>query len=370
MPKTNIYKIAVISTIVVISLVVITYLFSLYSILTAKSSNFTSNDSEIWSLTDTSKIVHYPLLLNDSLPHFQYKKIMDSIELIEKEKEIQKNKFGTGMKGNVIGYNFFEECDNCQDTREKSFMEAGKKNQYYADSIYTILKTKKHLTNLDSAYYDSLIRSNFSNLMEVDQNKIYPKKYFLFFSGYTLANNCYFKIDSGKYFLKYPVWDNIIRVKNNMKDHNGHFETKEIPFRYLEKENAILFPITRKQFIITKNTLTVFYIIVAVYSFFIILFLPLKILLSISKGIVFTRHNIKYLFLIAYSFLGLSLILPVATFLIRMAFNIYKLSEFNYNYWSLIWNNYPYLLIGFVVLGIAKGFNRGYQIQQEQDLTV
>jgi len=46
-----------------------------------------------------------------------------------------------------------------------------------------------------------------------------------------------------------------------------------------------------------------------------------------------------------------------------MAFNIYKLPEFTYN-------NYPYLLIGLVVLGVAKGFNKGYQIQQEQDLTV
>jgi hypothetical protein len=328
--------------------------------------NFTNNQ-ESWSVKDTLPVKKFRI--NDSLPHYQYKILMDSINEIENKKEAQKNNTGSGILGNIIGYNEFRECDTCQESEKKKTLEFRNKFKFFSDSLNQILSKKQHPTFQDSAFIDSL-NLNYYVLGESNSRLNLSHKYFLYFAGYSLNYNCSFLIDSGHYKLKYPVWDPSVTGKNNRNMHTGYLAIRQIPFRFVEKKNAILFPLNALKFKIAKIVIMIFYILILIYDIIIMIILPFIILLSISKGIVFTNNNINYLYFISYSLLGCVLFSCILTVALRLAFQLYRVPEFSYNYWNLVKDNYISFVIGLIVFGIAKAFDKGYQIQKENDLTV
>jgi len=369
MKKPNLFRSTLIITVIIIIGSTLLSLFSFLSFYYMDNVQFSYNNGnlESWFIRDTSSV--NTVKINDSLPHYQYKILMDSITDMDNKKEAQKNNIGSGIMGNIIGYTEFRECDTCQESEKKKTLKFRNKFKPLRDSMNQILSKKQHPTSQDSALTDSL---SFNYYVKGTSNARLnqPEKYFLYFAGYSLNNDCTYLIDSGNYKLKYPVWDIMDAGKKRLKEHTGYLAIKQIPFRFVEKKNAILLPINALNFKIAKTVILVFYISILIYSIIIMIILPIIILLSISKGIVFTLNNIKYLYFIAYSFLGYSLFSCILTVALRFVFQLYKVSEFSYNYWNLAEDYYISFLIGLIVYGIAKAFDKGYQIQKENDLIV
>ena len=348
MKKPNLFRSTLTITVIIIIGSTLLSLFSFLSFYYMDNVQFSYNNGnlESWFIRDTSSV--NTVKINDSLPHYQYKLLMDSINDIDNKKEAQKNNIGSGMMGNIIGYTEFRECDSCQESEKKKTVKYGNKFKLLSDS----LKFNYHVEGTSNARLNQ------------------PQKYFLYFAGYSLNNDCTYLIDSGNCKLKYPVWDIMDAGKKRLKEHTGYLAIKQIPFRFVEKNNAILFPLNAMNFKIAKTVILIFYILILIYIIIIMIILPFKLLFSISKGIVFTNNNIRYLYFISYSFLGYSLFSCILTVALRFVFQLNKIPEFSYDYWNLAKDYYISFLIGLIVYGIAKAFDKGYQIQKENDLIV
>jgi hypothetical protein len=134
-----------------------------------------------------------------------------------------------------------------------------------------------------------------------------------------------------------------------------------------EGKKQILVPVSKTQ----KEIFQIMYwigIVLCLFVTVLILRNVLQILLHIAAGKAFSNANTKRLFFIA----GGICIIPTIEMIQKLIVYLMIKKQLNGD-WVPSYKNFDigkYVIVGIVVFLIAKAFERGYKIQQEQDLTI
>jgi hypothetical protein len=199
--------------------------------------------------------------------------------------------------------------------------------------------------------------------------KVIGYNHYFSLSGYEFKENeTKFYIDKGTYNLAYVQW---LNYNKSNRERVGKYLSKKIDIRYSSANKRILIPITESRYIQLKTILmaTIFLLIGIAFYFF--LGLPFQILLNISRGKAFCLGNIKYLkqmIFVAFIFYVLVFLSP---YLFQLIFMDKIPTEIFYNSFSktLGRNIFSLFLISILFL-IKKAFEKGYNLQEENALTV
>jgi hypothetical protein len=247
---------------------------------------------------DEEKLTHI-----DSLPHYQYKLIYDSLQKV------------ANMVKDRNTLSVFSRIST-------GFIGALKTSSYWYDWY------GDHKSHLDPNYYMSI-------------------------PGYDMNPQYQFEYRDHKNFL----------IKNQS-------DTTEIKVAYLPRVKTVLIPVSESAYTITRNCLFILMAIFTLAALYIGIGLPISILVNISGGNVFTRKNIRNLYILAYGTLGYMLIQLVMPYLVCL-FLLKKIPDaFVISFWNVFVSQGWNLLVGTILLAIASAFAKGYKLQQEQDLTI
>lgn len=313
-----------------IAAIIVTCLAFLYFysfIFGSRASSFSDSGFEVENIDDGPPVVDVEApVFNDSMLYYQYKKIVDSLQIIA-------DSFKAVHEG--------EDYDN------KSIGHAGSSYGFLGASK---IRWRKYVFERQEA--DSQFR------------------HYLSLGGYDLAPQSEFYVQNGNYHLKYVVWDSSTKKAGNTY-RNGHYDRKQIPVRYSTQNKTILIPISKKQFSIVYNTVETTLIITLLISIFVYLGLPVQILINISKGRPFDRRNIRYFKWMSYVLFAQILIGLTLPYIVGYVFRHQIPPDFERMsfFFSLLDKIYP-LSIATALFIIGKAFQRGYNLQQEQNLTI
>lgn len=363
--------------------IIVTILFCGYIFLIQRSLFEVSNEPSTldWSVSlpesDTAfNGLFYSPFLNDSLLHYEYARISDSLKQIKEQKELINRSFSTGFSLGIIGTSLIE---------NESFFDMSKKadadllsvrmmdsvNKFYEDRITMKPADSLLLREKEKLVEDIMWRYNLRQSKLTDSLiKNAEKKYYLALLGYKLDHDTKFFIQDNKYNLAYVVWDEV-RKRTHDSTKVGHYERKEIPVRYSKEEEKILIPITKKQYTIATTLLKGFSWFVMALWAFVIFGIPLQIIVSISNGRAFTMKNVSRLNLIALFLFMIALLASFSPFLFQLIFSKHIAPEFkNTSVWSSVYKNLQYYFLAAIIFVMSIAFKKGYKLQQEQDLTV
>jgi hypothetical protein len=363
--------------------IIVTILFCGYIFHIQRSFFEVSNEPSTlnWSVSlpesDTAfNGLFYSPFLDDTLPHYEYARIADSLKQIKEQKELINRSFTTGFSFGIIGTSIIENelffdiskkadsdllCVSMMDTVNKIYED--RINMKQADSL--LMREKEKLVE------DIIWRYNLrKNKLTDSLSKSAEKKYYLALLGYKLDHDTKFFIQDGKHNLAYVVWDRVIK-RTHDSTKIGHYERKEIPVRYSKEEEKILIPITKKQYTMATTLLKGFSWFVMALWAFVIFGIPLQIIVSISNGRAFTMKNISRLNMIALFLFMIALFASFSPFLFQLIFSKYIDPEFkNTSVGSSVYKNLQYYFLAAIVFVLSIAFKKGYKLQQEQDLTV
>lgn len=301
----------------------------------------------------------YTPYINDSIPYYLYKKINDSIQDAKKSLTLESNiNFTSGMGVGFIG------------VRKLNLNNRNKLLKIFVDSLDKLTTLQSILK--DSAMYSAIQKRIDSLKTEFNENKQEEPTigHSISLRNYTLEENGKFFVQNGAYYLAVVVWDSIKTgsISNNM---NGHYMRKQIPIMYSENEKKIYIPVSKAAYTFTNVLLNVWGFFLLVFSILIILIIPIFILISISRGNAFTSRNIFGLKILSYSFLFITVLKISEPFILHSIFKSRIPSELQrMSFRQILNDSSTFIIISIIVFVILKAFQKGYKLQQEQDLTV
>lgn len=307
----------------------------------------------------------YSARINDSLPHYLYQHIADSLEKINKERLSENSsEMHTSMSLASIGvysreipppgnirqeliYDQWAFRDSLSDVAHKKM--AATKNK---DSIRTI----KDQLNDTLAYYNSQIKREYL--------------YYLGLKGYSLDKESQFFVQNGTYNLVFPKWDSRGKTGETNWLH-GHYVQKQIPVRYATRDKLLLIPVSQKNFKILNVVMSVLNISLVFFAGYCLLGLPLLILINISKGKAFDDINIKRFAIMVQVLLGWMLVKILSPYILWLFYRKMIPDDFTLpNFWQLLWDNGELFIIAVAIYITRMAFQKGNNLQKEQDLTI
>jgi Protein of unknown function (DUF2975) len=332
-----------------------------------------------WSITlpndDTSfGGIFFNPYINDSLPHYQYRKIEDSIKREKAKKELPNRSISTENRIGFIGaasideQNFFDRGEEARkDPLSVRMMDSltilHNKIVPSADSV-DVVKHKKIISEI-------LWRYNVHTNKLLDSlKKVGAKSYYLSISNYMADHETKFFIENGKYNLAYVVYDSVVkRTFDSTKV--GRYLRKEIKVRYSEEGKRVLIPLSKSLYKAVNLIILLLQWLSLALMVSLTIGLPIQILVSISKGQAFTLKNISRLRAIAVFFLIYGLIIVSAPFILHLLLRNKIPDELQLMAGMMtIVNNLIYFFIAAIVFILSVAFKRGYRLQQEQNLII
>jgi hypothetical protein len=330
-----------------------------------------------WSIrqpTDDTSFggVFYTPHLDDSLPHYLYKKYEDNINRIKQSKDlVNQSTMASGFSVGSLGVYELQDETGFPDNNEF------KDPRYKSLSDSAIMFSGKAYSeqNDDSARYyreqsqELLYKAN-QRLNEVSQGQQEhrPRNYYLGLDGYTADNHTKFYIDKGIYKLAYVVWDSTVKRKYD-STMVGHYESRIIPVRYSANDKRILVPLSKTQYSSWSTGLEVLRFIFIFMTIYIFLGLPIQIIWNISRGRAFTRQNVSRFKLMGIAVAVYALVSLIMPYLLKMIFNIPADFQPDPFIQSLVGKIFTFFFAAALYL-IGLAFQRGYNLQQEQNLTI
>lgn len=276
-----------------------------------KTVDFNFN-KEADSYTIAAAIGHNPAGLNDSLPHYQYKRMADSIEQQQSEQKYFSETPGTSLNALSLGYSI------------------------------------------------------------TDRDEDNPgKKYFLRLAGYRLKPYTLFSIEDHQWLMKSAVWDT-----TGGKYRPGHIEIKPVSIRFapdpVNKEAAgnVLIPLSKGRFTVLKISAWIILIALFLYGIYALLMIPAGVLIRIAKGKSFSKTNYRRLFLTGWSLILFALLALVLSLVMHLVFAGRLPQEIDYPLFENLLQYRGMILAGLIVLLLARAFQSGYKLQSENDSTV
>lgn len=186
-----------------------------------------------------------------------------------------------------------------------------------------------------------------------DNQSHLEKNYFLTLTGYQMADSFSTIYRDGKFFIK-----------------SNNSSLTESNVGYLPEANTVLIPISHKTYNIGAIAMVIIYIAAGLLFLNILIYQPIILLLTISRGKVFTQKNINTLFKISYVLLSLSCIQILMPFVCSLFISGKIPNSISISFYWLIEEYGIWALSGIIMLIIAKAFSRGLSLQEESDLTV
>jgi hypothetical protein len=258
--------------------------------------------------------------INDSLPHYEYRQIEDSIQLLEACRQSQ--------RGVIVN--------------SASVMAAGFAHIHQNDICFSGAETDT---------------------------------YFQMLSGYYLLHDAEFYTRDGKSFLKYVVWDN-----NDRELRKGHYEIKEIGVRFKSDENgkeitvtrkgSVLIPVSKKSYGVIKVVTYTVMVLFGICGLCLFVLLPLRVLYSIARGVIFTVRTVRDLFIVGWGLIAFALLPAIFSFIIYKAYDS-KIPDEIYLSLPLVFLQYKGLLLaGLIILMVARAFEKGRQVKMDNDAII
>jgi Protein of unknown function (DUF2975) len=361
---------------IAVALLVCGYFYLLRKGMGSAQDSFPMSTSVIMQPTDTAfGGVFYTPYINDSLPHYVYKKIEDSLNKKKNDRDvINRSLFAAGISTGLVGVSAFtDEILSEKSTRSKK--------DFVLSSMYDSINqlSEELYTTTDSAEINSKkkLLGEITRRLDIRTNYLtdslresLSKKYYLSLKGYKTDDETVFFIQDSTYNLAYVVWDSVKkRTFNSTRE--GHYERKTIPVRYAKEDEKILIPLTKTQYTVAYTILLVLqWAILSLWLFF-TFGLTLQILISISKGNAFSEKNIYRLRLIA-AFIFLNAVIATTTpYLLHLIFGSKIPGDFKVaSFYSTLYQNLVYFFVAAIVFIVSIAFKKGYKLQQEQELTV
>lgn len=313
--------------------------------------------------------------LNDSLPHYLYQHLADSLKRIEDERQLENR--SVGMNGESFGTLGVYVMD--AHGKRNSGMEKMQRTIAILDSL-TVVADKKiaMLSNKDSIAFikkqlrDTLAYFNRVGNQPVEITNDEPGKlYYLGITGYSLAYEKKFFVQNGTYNLAVPKWDSLKKAENGDSFRYGHYERKQIPVRYSTENKQLLIPVSFQQWKVLKVMnpfLSYSLMFVGLYFF---LGLPIQILVNISKGKAFDDRNIKRFSLMAKVLLGWGVFNMFSPYILRLLFGKMIPDDFILpGFWQTLNDNLGLFILVLAIFITGKAFQKGNRLQKEQDLTI
>jgi hypothetical protein len=223
-----------------------------------------------------------------------------------------------------------------------------------------------------SECYDCTTLADFSNPRE-------SERCYLLLPGYSLKDNdSRFLVRKGEYYLEYPVWDSVYKLRNGEPAREGHYEYKKLRFRFAydteapetEDKGAVLIPISIKTYNTCSQAAMILTLLLGLVFLYICIGLPAKVLIRISQGEIFTRKNVRQLYLSAWCWLLPPFIIVFIQYLLKWIFHRYITADVKLTPWTTLADYQKVLIGGLIILAVAKAFKKGLSLQDEQDLTI
>jgi hypothetical protein len=289
---------------------------------------------------DTDRWDHFSL--PDTLPYGIYKQRMDSFNMVKNAYLLyMQHALGNGLLIGSFGVQTSMECDSCL-------------------SPYTI----DNELNRNTRYY--IVLHEYQPATDEASLIGYQPVYY----G-----------RSGKTYKKYVNKDSatiplVPKGQSSANDRHffGHWETKELEYRTadvvggLPEHKNILIPVS-------KNTHTVFKILcwaglvllVLAIIYFVVIN-SVRVIMEVARGRAFSTKNYRRLFLMAYCLAGIQLV----NLLFQVTGHLvckdrYAGDWIPYVEWMEVGR---WMTAALVLWFVALAFRKGYQIKQEQDLTI
>lgn len=210
-------------------------------------------------------------------------------------------------------------------------------------------------------------------------NKPRITSYYLVLPGYTLRDrDSHFYMEQRKPHLQYPVIDASDTTNGGSIMRRGHYAQKVLPFRYSyrNKEEAqaskgrIMIAISAATYDYFSIPVFVLILLLALAWFYISVIQPIKVVIRIAQGTVFTDQNVRQLFAAAWAWIIAPFAILFLQLVFRLIFHRYFTSDVQWMPWTYLRENQLYILGGFVLLAIAGAFAKGLSLQEEQTLTI
>lgn len=270
--------------------------------------------------------------IDNNLPHQRYQRISDSIKYIQNLEKSANNLFTSGWGFGFIG-----------------FYKRDKKGIIVFDTTYNHY-TIEYIP--DTAYFISL-------------------------DGYYLKTDHSTFRKNDTTFLKYPVITKRDIVNNRIY---GRYETKPLLVDLRDLPDKIDNPSEEKRelFIrVSKSQYTWYQIIMAPIGILIglvflwgVLLQIIRIIEDIANQEAFRKKTYRRLYIIAASLWGIVLIGLIMKYLVNFKFTTYIDQAFYLSFADFFSTNIIYIISGFIAFCLAHAFRKGYQLQQEQNLTI
>ena len=251
-----------------------------------------------------------PIVSNDSLPHYRYKAIMDSIAR-------------------------FTYADDHNLSNEIQLFSFG----------YNIYRNK-------------------SETLQAQKDPVY----FISLSGYRMKPNTAFTDRGGKWLVKH-----FVRDRTGKNDSGGRIEARNVGVRFVRDHDenngrgAVLVPVSFSTYKIIK---IIFWMLLACFALFILwalLMTPAFIVARIARGEPFTPQNIRGLYFAGFTLIGFYLLPQLIGLITKIATAHLVPPEMNYQLVENLSQGTGFLYGGFIVLFLSRAFQRGYQLQIQND---
>lgn len=318
--------------------------------------------------------VFFSTYVNDSLPHTEYRRIEDSLKQIRSAKELNNKSPASGQTFGSFGFYTINKKENIL-TYDLNKDDPALKQMN--DSLDIMGKKYNNITDKDSINKINEELRNITWRINVRNNELFKEKrekeeklYYLGLEGYQLHHNSHFFIQNGNYYLAVVKWDSVIKRKYDSTK-VGHYERKEISVRYSEDDQRILIPIRKKNHDVFNSVLVIFIFIFTFILIYIFIGLPIQILINLSKGKAFSKGNIRSFKLMAYVLFFCTFLKVFSPYILKLFYRKMIPDEFSLEpVINAIVSNIYLFLIASVLFFVGKAFQKGYNLQEEEDLTV
>lgn len=281
---------------------------------------YVMNNMKIYPMHETSSISYpdgcdttfcgmvWPPGIDDSLPHYQYKRIEDSLKAIyDKQVIVNEGRFMSGSSFGMFG------------------VQTTKGSPYESDKWYISLYGY-HLKDPSSDFF----------------------------------------INNGTYNLAVVKW--LTRTGDHRE---GIYERKQIPVRFNKSKDTILIPMSRAQYNVLSPIVSLLPLLLIGIFFYFLVGLPAVVLINISKGKAFSEKNIAMLNTSTMAMLVYTLVAIFIPYIIRLAFQSRIPGDFTQvSFADAIFDNLGNIIVCIAFFLITKAFKRGYKLQEDQDLTI
>lgn len=203
-----------------------------------------------------------------------------------------------------------------------------------------------------------------------------PTKYYLQLPGYKLKDHTHtFYVAEGRNYLHYPTKE----VDGYAGTFYADFVSKELPFRFAavslkqefgDRKGIVLIPISGGTYKLIRIPVILLIAGLSLALLYLFFSLPVRILLRISRGEIFTLLNVQQLKWTGWVMIGLPVVVVLLQWLMKIVFNRYITNDVQLAVYDTLYSYRLVVLTGIIVLIIAKAFSRGLSLQNEQDLTI